>query len=492
MSTFLYSQNDKISGIVFLDENKDGIYNNDEKTLENVAVSNQEEIVLTNYKGEYNIAMNEASFLYVLKPSGYQVALNTQNFQQNYYFHHVKGAPDYLKYPGVSATGNLPGKINFPLYRVDEEKPLKVLVIGDPQTADDQRLDFFKDGGVTDMLRHKADFYIVLGDIADDYLDVYPREKAIISMLEIPGYHVAGNHDINYKSKNKVNNFETFRKEYGPDYYAFNYNKTHFVVLNNVNYFGWNTKEDKRGDYFGGLDKTQLKWLKNDISLVPEDYLIVLNSHIPFLEIFTEASDLNELNKMLANRKVLMLSGHTHAVQTYWNIKNINEGVIAGAACGSWWTGPNNEDGVPVATSMDGTPKGYFVFQFSGTDYNYKFIPANHSEDYQIRITLPLKTEPQYIIANWFVGKPNEKVIISFDGRESKLMENFTGFDPFMERTLKLRKNIDDWTPGLSETEHLWKIEIPKNISKGLHKIEVTAFSDKGEKFKSYKIIEIE
>ena len=489
---FLIAQSKQVSGIVFVDENKDGIYNHREQTLKGIAVSNQKDIVLTNDKGEYNILLRDAAFLYVMKPSGYQVALNDQNFQQNYYFHHTQGAPNYLKYTGVYTTGNLPKQIDFPLYKIDEEKPLKALIIGDPQTADNERLDFFRDGGVTDMLKQEADFYIVLGDVADDYLDIYPREKAIISQLDIPGYHVPGNHDINYKSKNAINHFETFRKAYGPDYYAFNYNKTHFVILNNVNYFGWDTKNNKRGSYFGGLDRTQLEWLENDLRLVPDDYLIVLNSHIPFLDRFTDATVLKELTQLLVHRKVLMLSGHTHAVQTYWNTRGLSEGVIAGASCGSWWTGPNNEEGIPVATSMDGSPKGYFVFQFSGTDYDYKFIPENHPEDYQIRITLPLKTEPQCITANWFIGKPHEKVMLRFDNQEPMEMENYTGFDPFMERTMAFRKNKDNWTPGLSETQHLWKVQIPKELSKGVHKIEVTAYTDNGKIVKGYKIFEIQ
>lgn len=488
----LFAQNCEISGIVFLDENKDGIYNEGEQKLEGISVSNQKEIVQTDKEGYYTLDLRDGAFLFVIKPSGYQVALNAQNFPQNYYFYHSQGAPKDLKYQGVSATGTIPKQIDFPLYPTDEDKPLKALVIGDPQAADKERIDFFRDGGITDMLRQKADFYIVLGDIADDYLDIYPREKAIVSMLDIPGYHVPGNHDVNYKSQKEVNHFETFRKEYGPDYYAFNYNKTHFVVLNNIDYFGWNSKENKRGSYFGDLDEVQLQWLKNDLSLVPDDYLIVLNTHIPFLEDFTEATILEELKSVLKDRKSLLLSGHTHAVKTYWNHYKTSEGVIAGASCGSWWTGPYDDEGIPVATSMDGAPKGYFVFEFSGADYTYDFIPENHSEDYQIRISLASEEDTSYIIANWFVGKTYESVMISIDNKTPLAMENYTGFDPFMERTLKDRKNKDDWTPGLSKTNHLWKIELPKDIAKGMHKIEVTATTDSGKLYKGYKIFEIE
>ncbi|UII80368.1 calcineurin-like phosphoesterase C-terminal domain-containing protein [Flagellimonas sp. CMM7] len=67
------------------------------------------------------------------------------------------------------------------------------------------------------------------------------------------------------------------------------------------------------------------------------------------------------------------------------------EGTIADVSCGSWWTGPYDDEGIPVATSMDGAPKGCFVFEFSGADYKYVFIPEKHPEDYQIRINLTSK-----------------------------------------------------------------------------------------------------
>lgn len=492
MSTFLYSQDNTITGIVFLDGNKDGKYNIGEQLLKGVPISNQKDVVLTDNQGRYSIELRDASFLYVIKPSGYQVSLSNTKIPDNYYFYHPAGAPSYLKYPGVSPTGKPKKNIDFPLYKTNEKKPIKAIIIGDPQAADNERLNFFRDGSVTDMLRQQADLYLILGDIADDYLDIYPREKSIMGTLGMPGYHVPGNHDINYNSKYTTNHFETFKKEYGPDYYSFNYNKTHFIVLNNINYFGWNEKDNKRGDYFGGLGEVQLQWLKNDLNIIPKGNLVVISSHIPFLEKFTEKATLSKLEQILTGRKVLLLSGHTHAIQTYKDAKNLNEGVIAGAACGSWWTEPKDEEGIPVATSMDGSPKGYFIFEFLENKYSYKFIPANHPEDYQIRISIPLEKDSPFITANWFIGKTHEKVIAVIDDSKPLVMTNYAGVDPFMQRTVALRKNKDNWSPGLPKTEHLWRLEIPKDLTKGIHKIEITAQTDSGIVYKGYKIFEID
>jgi hypothetical protein len=79
----------------------------------------------------------------------------------------------------------------------------------------------------------------------------------------------------------------------------------------------------------------------------------------------------------------------------------------------------------------------------------------------------------------------------SFDSQKPIEMKNYTGFDSFIARTIKDRKNKDNWTPSLYETQHLWKIQIPKELKKGMHKIEVNAFTDKGKIYKGYKIFEI-
>jgi len=66
----LLAQSSLISGIVFLDENRDGIYNQEEQILEGIFLSNQKEIVKTDKEDRYSINLRDGAFLYVLKPSG--------------------------------------------------------------------------------------------------------------------------------------------------------------------------------------------------------------------------------------------------------------------------------------------------------------------------------------------------------------------------------------------------------------------------------------
>ncbi|MCU4155834.1 calcineurin-like phosphoesterase family protein [Carboxylicivirga sp. A043] len=505
-SLFLRAGNEVVTGVVFIDENNNGLYDKGEAPLEGVLVSNQLEVVASDKKGRYQLPLRDGAFIYVVKPKGYQVITDSLNIPRYFYFHHTNGAPKNLTYKGVEPTGVAPETIDFPLIPMEEKKRFRMLALGDPQTPNDQTLDYFRDGSVADMFRHQADFYMIHGDIADDNLDIYPREKAIMSQLGIPGYHVPGNHDVNYKSEHRNNDFETYRKAFGPDYFSFDYGDVHFIVLNNISYKGWNQEQNKRGHYVGKLDSVQLEWLKNDLNHVPNDRLIVINSHIPFVEDDTQKESIISLHDLLIERtKVLSLSGHIHQVKTwqlnkenYWEYAGSHEGVNVGATCGSWWSNPKDENGIPVSTCQDGSPKGYFVFDFEGSNYSYEFIPIHYDDAFQIRISSPLgrikqeELDSSKIVINWFVGKPHQKVEVRIDGGEPFLMKNFYGNDPFYEQTLGIRKTVPDWPPRAAKSSHMWKLPLPGNLRKGTHRIEVTAYGENDKVFKAYKIIEIE
>lgn len=494
----------EVEGIIFDDLNRNGILDKGEKGIEGVVVSNQKDVVTTDSKGRYKLDLRSKAFIFVVKPSNFDVPTDNLNLPKFYQAYYPDGSPDYLKYKGIDKTDKDLSIVNFPLIKSEENKPLKALLIGDPQTADNERLSYFREG-VEDMIRQDADFYIVYGDIADNNLEIYEREREIVGSLGIPGYHVPGNHDINYLSREEQDHMATFKKMYGPDYYSFNYDKTHFIVLNNVRYDGWNNKDSKQGSYFGGLDATQLEWLKNDIATVSDEYSIVINSHIPFLEAYTHKESILDLFNTLQDRdNLIAFSGHLHATQslwfnssTNWNGKGKFESMTVGATCGAWWANPKDEDGVPISTCMDGTPKGYFTMDIDNGSYNYSFIPSNRDDSFQIRIASPESSisssdiETTDIIANIFVGKPTFKVEVIIDGRPSIEMKNITGEDPFLARSLNNRLNADNWAPVLHKTDHLWKVKLPSDLTKGVHKIEVIGYGDRGNIYRGFHLLEI-
>ncbi len=481
ISYFTNAQTGFVKGVVFVDANGNGVYDPGEQTLENVLVSNQKDIVETDKNGRYKLPYLKNKLVYVIKPQDFHFPIDEYGLPQ-FYIEQDTGS-DY----------------DFALINKMDKKITKAIIIGDPQMADDDRLDYYRDGVVKDMMRHEADFYLTLGDIADDNLEVYQREKMIMSALNMPGYHVPGNHDLSYKSTDIKERHKEFSRTYGPDYYSFNYGQTHFIILNNISYEGWNTTANTKGSYFGGLDVEQVEWLKTDLSYVPDSHLIVVNTHIPFREEYHDVDGIKKLNTLLNGRQnLLALSGHLHAVQTYfndsttyWTGKAKYESVVCGATCGSWWTGPNDEEGIPLATCTDGSPKGYFLIEFEGADYNYKFIPLNQKDEFQIRLTLTEDSLAQKVlVANWFIGKPHEQVSLRIDNGEFFKMINYTGKDPFMQSSIHQRINKDGWTPGVAECKHLWKTFLPESLECGVHRIEVKAISEDQKEFTAFKIIE--
>jgi len=160
-----------------------------------------------------------------------------------------------------------------------------------------------------------------------DDLGFYPRFKKIIAVGGVPTYFVGGNHDLDLDAGNDADSFDTFRREWGPEYYSFDIGEVHFIGLDNVRYpcNGIDPHPfcaaDKKSTYNGVITGRQLEWLANDLAHVPKDKLIVMTAHIPFVS-YTDntqtkhqTDNLDALYEVLGDRKVLGLSGHTHTTE---------------------------------------------------------------------------------------------------------------------------------------------------------------------------------
>ena len=335
------------------------------------------------------------------------------------------------------------------------------------------------------------------------YVDA--RDAGIVKQLPYPSLHLFGNHDIDEKALSAEKAAGIFKRHYGPDYYSFNEGNVHFVALNNVLYEGWDAKNNKHGNYFGGLTATQYQWLEADLKHVGQETLIVIQSHIPFREEYTYPAEIKRLFSPLEGRKhLLALSGHLHAIrndyfgkESFWNSSVSFQDITIGAACGGWWTGPLDERGLPVATCPDGSPNGYYRFTFEGNRYGYEFIPANHRPDFQMRLTLSKdelifgELQDAYLFINIFTATSYARVKVTFDDENGGTAENYTDIDPFMKETHHLRYNFDNWQPKLEKTSHLWKFLLPENLSPGIHRVRVEAEDRNGNSYSGYKLIEI-
>ena len=525
-------------GVVYEDINGDGRFQEGEPGVAGVAVSNGLDVVATDADGRYEIALAEGETLFITKPGGWSVPLSPDRLPVFYVHHTPEGSPTGWRprYRGLDPTGPLPASVDFPLTRSPEPDSFRSIWFADtqPQTADE--VEFIRDDAVAELIGSDAAFGITLGDIAYDDLSLLPRLARNIAQIGVPWYHVPGNHDMNFLAADDDESLETFRRLFGPPYYSFDYGRVHFVVLDTVHYLGTSRgAEDPDplgvGSYEGRLGARQLAWLANDLRLVPADRLIVLAMHIPLASPLNpqspsiNVSDRRELFEVLAGRdKLLALAGHMHiADHTYFGRDDGFDGPeplhlhTLSAVCGSWWSGPLDERGIPVSTQRDGSPRGYYIMQVEGDRASLRFQATGKPADHQMRITLDtgfprqqieirrhsrhgellgnrIELEQLYstsVLVNLFDGGPRSTVSLSVDGRPPSVMERVVRTDPFVEELFqRSQATLKSWVKAVPST-HLWSAPLPADLRPGVHAISVRAVDEYGREHVAHKLFEV-
>ena len=497
--------NKTVHGIVFVDKNKNQVFDAGDQALEGVFVSSLSEIVSTDKEGKFILPAGKKEIIFVIKPKDYEFPLQENNVPAFYKIVYQEPSPDDLDFKGIQSATSGSETLYFPMYKSAKKETYRAQMIGDIQAPTKTEVEFFQQTIVPLLYEYPADFKVCLGDIADNNLNIYPVIEGALNAIKTPLYMVFGNHDTNYRSTGIENEAETYRSHFGPDYYSFNYGKTHFVVLNTVLYKGWNAEENKRGSYNGGLHAKQLAWLKQDLELVPNNQQIVLMAHIPLAQGHTDSNHVAEVFDLLKDKeKILAIYGHLHTIgswqhnaQFQWNHSGTFYGQIAGAACGSWWVGPYGLDSIPDATCADGAPPGIFLYDFTNNGYSKEFIAATNSKDKQLRISDPPANisidslENHFIYVNVFDGNDRTKVSVSIDNGPSITMQQTIEVDPFLIRNNYLRFNRGNWKPGLVKSTHLWKVAYPETITTGKHLIKATCLLEDGRSYSTVKVFEL-
>ncbi len=413
-------QAEAVRGVVFEDLNRDGVRQPGEPGVPGVLVSNGREVVRTDRDGRYELPVRPDMSVFVVKPTGYRTPTNAAFVPQFAYQHKPAGSPRPLRFGGLAPTGALPSAINFPLVRADESRPLRCAVVGDSQTYSNTEVGFFRDSTVADLLNDGPGAYdcvLYLGDVVGDDLGLLPRLLEVGSLLQSPQYLVQGNHDFDFDAPTDDDSSDSWRRLFGPRYYAFEIAQTLFVVLDNV-VFPCGALDaatpgratcvslDRPG-YNGRVDDVQMAWLANLLAAVPRDRLVVLAHHIPLVSFSDSTSpihqtdNLPQIHALLEGRRAVSLSGHTHTTEnlapgeSYAGWKEaVGAGplpfrhIIAGAASGAWYQGDLGLDGTPMALQRLGAPKGFLTLEIEGGDYRETYHGANIDRRRQMWVSL--------------------------------------------------------------------------------------------------------
>ena len=259
-------------GTVFVDRNANGRRDAGEPGLAGVAVSNQDEVTLTDAQGAYALGATGYGAVFVSLPRGYRSV--------GAFWHRADGA----------------GAVDFALEPHEEAVPFVFALASDTHISEASVARTRRLRAVVDSAG--PDFALITGDLVRDALRVGEAEAtgyyrlfgAESDAFRTPVFTVMGNHE-NFGIERHLSlvpkthplygrgMYRAFR---GPDYYSFNAGGIHFVGLNSVDFQDlW---------YYGHVDSLQVAWLRRDLAVVPAGTPIVTFNHIPFYSISEELS----------------------------------------------------------------------------------------------------------------------------------------------------------------------------------------------------------
>lgn len=506
------------SGHVFHDRSGSGMRRWGDPGIPGVLVSNGRDVVRTDEDGRWQLALQAGESAFVIKPPSWMSPLGRGGVPDFSYLHQPDGSPAELnlQYRGVSPTGPLPRKIDFPLRPADERDAFEVLMIADPQPQNGRELSYLSADLSAVALDTKAAFAIVHGDVAFDDLTLYPRYLDIIGATGLPWHHCPGNHDMNAEATDTRFAFETWKQTFGPCHYAFQQGRATFFVLSNVS----RTRGGER-NYGAEISADQLAFVRNVLAHVPRDQLIVLSMHIPLMSRPDVADPVPhveggaELMRLLSPyAHTVSFSGHTHTTehhylgveQGYYGAAPHHHHVLA-TASGCWWGGPRDHRNVPIADCQDGSPRGVHVLEVDGKGYSTRFVASSRAtETVPMRLTIeapgvePGEPIPRHklrearLFANVFDGGPRTLVGYRIGGINSGLapmQREFVADPSFARLHAAGTAQFRDWVKPVVSS-HLWCAGLPATLDAGAYRVEVALTDEYGRRRTASILLEVE
>ncbi|PNS08352.1 calcineurin-like phosphoesterase C-terminal domain-containing protein [Solilutibacter silvestris] len=457
-----------------------------------VAISNGRQIVRSDAQGRYRIDVQDGDTVFVIKPATMAFA-NGANGLPRFWRHYAPNGSPKLKYGGLAPSSSLQFDVALrPLGKVPGA--LDLLLFGDPQPKSPQDVGYYDRDIVAPLVGHNnARLGISLGDIVSDDLSLYPAVNAVTTRLHLPWLHVPGNHDMDADADSDVHALDSFRNVFGPDTYAWQEQQANFIVLDDV----VKTPGMAPG-YIGGFRDDQFAFLQSLLPMLDRSRLLVLSMHIPLFEpagkdTFRDV-DRERLFALIKDfPHVLVLSAHSHSQQHYfhdaatgWHGAQPLHEYNVGAACGAFWSGVKDADGIPAATMADGTPNGYATLHIAADgNYALAYHPARDPADTQIGLHAPKVLRkgayPAWgVYANMWMGMADTKIEYRVDDGVWKPMQHVSQSDPALvaenmrdDEAPRLRGY--DRSPEATPSPHLWRGALPTDLAIGEHRIDVRA-----------------
>jgi hypothetical protein len=513
-----------LSGLVFEDRTGSGRPGDGNPGIPNVLVSNGEDVVATDADGRYTLPLPDEAAIFIIKPAGFMPPVDPVTQLPRFYrLHQPAGSPVALNlaFAGVAPTPPLPASLDFPLRRQEEPNAFDVVLFTDPQPESEAEVDFIREDVIEALNGTSAKFGVTAGDVMFDDLQLYERYNRIIGTIGLPWWNIGGNHDLNFEAPDRHYSRETFKRVFGPNYYAFHYAQALFLMLDDVDYLGAdNAKPHGAGLYEGRLDARQLGFIRNVLAATPADRLIVIATHIPLRNYLDDLpgnrlANLKEFFALFSGRRfTVSFSGHTHTTEHHyfdaadgWAGEGAHHHHVLTAVSGSWWSGPYDHRGVACADSRDGSPNGFHILSIDGTAYKTRFVPAKEPNGRQMRLSVDSRfhsgqreVERDFrqgqllgspialaavgattILANVFDGGPKTKVSMRIGERAALAMTRVARPDPFVAEVFARNEATKKPWIKAELSSHIWTARLPADLPAGTHRVIVEAITEYGD-----------
>lgn len=433
---------------------KGSVKDSDGKPVEGVVVSDGVSVTLSDKKGKFTLdAAPDSKHVFISTPSGY-ISSATQG-EGSFYQLLEEGRKKY----DFTLTVN-----------PKDDTRHRVMVIADPQISDADEFPQLRENVKTiieEANETPEDVYtfgLCLGDIVGWNHALYPEYNEIMSAAGIDWRNVIGNHDMTNYGRSFETSTSDYEKMFGPAYYSFNVGDVHYIVLNDNFFVG------KDWYYIGYLPEDQLKWMEKDLAFVPKDKKVVACLHIPTTLREWDRSgynfNYNQIADIMCNKKAvydilepyqnsLILSGHIHTGNNEIISDNLMEHNITSLG-GAWYCGP---------ICIDGSPAGFKVYDFNGTDVEWRFRGSNEAKDHQIKVYANNPVYPGEVVVNVFDYDPEWKVEYFEDGVKVCDMSRFEGKDPLAMELYKDPSSLKrGWVCAIL-TQNLLRAPMGENAS---------------------------
>ena len=513
--TVLWAQGTVFEARTEADERQSG-----DPGIPGVLVSNGRDVVRTDADGHYRLPIWDGAPIFVIKPRGWAVPLDpVTQLPRHHYIYSPYGTPIPLKFEGLEPTGDLPAQINFPLRRAVEKASFSVLMLADPQPSNRLELDYLRELVVSGIDGQFA-FGVTLGDIMSDDLSLYGPYNHLLGQLGLPLWNLPGNHDLNLDAAPASFGRDTWKRVFGPPCHALEYGNALFILLDNVQVV---PSTAKGYGYRGHIGPDQLHFVKSLLSFTPHDRLIVLAMHIPLVSALdrsdasSNTDDTESILEILGDRPCVSFSGHMHTTEHHYlgpadgcHASRPHHHHVLTAASGSWWSGPLDPRGLPMAQSCDGSPNGYHVLEVDNLDYTTRFVAAREPSQMRLLLTTAqpgasgvdkcllsgqsiasCDLPGSQLLINVFDGGPRTKVSWTLDGRAMSHPVSNARIDPMTQDLFaRAGSTLKPWVKA-EASSHIWEAGLPNDLQPGLHRISVKVDDAYGRQHRQNLIFEV-